>query len=652
MIGELVKVLILGVGWVGSWSSRRRSLPVIDSAELPPGRRSALLIGTGIYMDARLSELRGARRDVEQMDAVLGDPNLGGFEVTAMVDPGAHELRTAVERFLVARAYEETVVVYLSCHGVIDKWGDLCFAVKDTDLDLPAATGLESEWLRKRMDRCPARRQVVILDCCHAGLYSRSGAKGADGAISLKLGSLARDGRGRVVLHAARAAQSAYEPAQADQFGSVYTTALVEGLRSGAADHDRDGFVSVVEAHSYAENRLLQMGAAQTPRIELRDGEGTILLTRSPAGRFVEPATASTDALTAYNGMPDELLAAINELIRLAADKGVPRISQAAQSFLTPSAAITPDIPPFARVLRHDRPVWAVAFAPDGGTLATISGTTTVRLWEPHTGEQIDQSVNRHTGRALAVAFSRNGATLVTSSNESNILVWDPHTGRKIGKSRTGHSGAVSAAAISPDGRTFATIGGSTKIYLWDALTVEKLGEVVTGHTGHILAMAFSPDSTTLATSGNDGTVRLWNARTRQQIGETFTNRTGQGTALTFTPDGGILATSTGNTARLWGLRDGRFMLDLLGGHTGAVRAMAFSPDRTMLATGSEDQSVRLWDPRTGQQIGKALTGHTSRIKSVAFSPDGNTLATAGSDGTAQLWAIAPITAQHQNPVR
>ena len=56
--------------------------------------------------------------------------------------------------------------------------------------------------------------------------------------------------------------------------GSVFTAGLVEGLRTGAADADGDGYVSVDEAYDYAYRYVLSSGASQTPQRWLSGGEG------------------------------------------------------------------------------------------------------------------------------------------------------------------------------------------------------------------------------------------------------------------------------------------------------------------------------------------------------------------------------------------
>src|SRR4051794_35872745 len=261
--------------------------------ELPPGPRTALVVATASYADPVLRRLRAPATDAAELAAVLADPQVGGFEVTSVLDPTAQQLRIAVVDFLAGRGPEELVVVYLSCHGLTDARRRLYFAATDTAQARLAATGVESDWLRERLEDCRARSQVLILDCCFSGSFAH-GFKGVD---ELGLQNRLAPGRGRVVLTASNAREYSFEADQQGIVGpgetapgSVFTGALLAGLRTGAADADADGRITVDEAYDYALRQVRAAGAAQTPQRWLAGGEGQIVLTRNPAGVPVTPS--------------------------------------------------------------------------------------------------------------------------------------------------------------------------------------------------------------------------------------------------------------------------------------------------------------------------------------------------------------------------
>ena len=176
----------------------------------------------------------------------------------------------------------------------------LYFAARDTIKDRLAASGVESHWLLDQLEDCRARRQVVILDCCFSGAFAR----GSKGDTDLGLGErLLGSGRGRVVLTASRATEYSFEgePLQSTD-GSVFTGAIVDGIRTGAADGDGDGYISVDDAYAYAFERVREAGAQQTPQRWLYGAEGSIVLARNPVARSTGPYRPSGLPTTGYTG--------------------------------------------------------------------------------------------------------------------------------------------------------------------------------------------------------------------------------------------------------------------------------------------------------------------------------------------------------------
>ncbi|MEU9486546.1 DnaJ C-terminal domain-containing protein [Streptomyces decoyicus] len=148
------------------------------------------------------------------------------------------------------------------------------------------------------MARCRARTIVVLLDCCYSGAFL-PGTKGDD-YVQVKE-ELA--GHGRAILTATNRTEYAWEgdhlEASAPQ-PSRFTGALIEGLRSGDADTDHDGRITVTELYDYVYEYLHHSGARQRPRM-WADLEYRVTLARTAVGRSAadrpaadRPAAAGT----------------------------------------------------------------------------------------------------------------------------------------------------------------------------------------------------------------------------------------------------------------------------------------------------------------------------------------------------------------------
>jgi hypothetical protein len=276
----------------GLSSNGSRAMPTMAEAERAVGRRLALVVATESYADVTLAKLLAPGRDASDLADVLKDAAVGGFEVEVVLDAPAELLRRRVAQFCAQVGPGDLALVYLSCHGVLDDRGRLYYATVDTDRTLLSATAVSSTWLNEQLDDCRCRRQILVLDCCHSGAF----AKGAKGESSLALGERF-EGRGRVVLTGSRGTEYSFEHGHVvgDSVSSVFTTALVEGLRSGEADRDGDGLITVSELYDYAYEVVRARVARQTPMLWTYGAEGDLLVAHSPRGAVVKPAPLPED---------------------------------------------------------------------------------------------------------------------------------------------------------------------------------------------------------------------------------------------------------------------------------------------------------------------------------------------------------------------
>lgn len=361
------------------------------------GDRQALLIATATYEDPRLAALRAPVHDAEALAGVLGDRTCGEFATTVLADRGGRDMRVAVTDFLGDRRHADLVLLYISGHGLRDARGRLYLAAIDTYEDRLAATGVPAGWLIEQLDECPAKRQVLILDCCFSGAFL-AGAKGVDVWPELRSA-----GRGRYVLTASRSGEPAFEQPAADGIGgaaSVFTAGIVEGLRSGAADVTGRGYITLMDAYEYAFDFVARAGGKQTPQLFVDRAEDTVVLARTSAGG----ADSVTAAAVHTNARPHE-----SPWRSIGLPSRVGTVS-------------TEPVPLFNRL----RPI-AIDPAGERVAVADRSGIVERRLV---TG---DERRMRLAGDVRAIGYSGSGLTAV---------IWD---GRDLGVHRAGEYHAISA---------------------------------------------------------------------------------------------------------------------------------------------------------------------------------------------------------------
>ena len=243
-----------------------------------------MIIGNSEYEDSGLAQLVTPGADAAELAGVLRDPAMGSFdEVTPLINQPVAAVRRAISRFYADKNRDDVLLVYFSGHGVLDDRGQLYLAVKDTERNLLRGTAIGAAFIADEMDRSYSRRQVLILDCCHSGAFAR-GSKGAPGLSVGTAAAFEGTGYSRVVLTATDSTQYAWEGDQvigeADK--SVFTHYLVEGLQTGAADANADGWITLDELYDYVHAQVVTRTSKQTPAMWTYRQHDSFVIARNP----------------------------------------------------------------------------------------------------------------------------------------------------------------------------------------------------------------------------------------------------------------------------------------------------------------------------------------------------------------------------------
>lgn len=255
------------------------------------GERKALIIASNHYEQEDLPDLASPAADAEALSKVLGDPRIGDFNVRVARDEPSHQIAARVDDMLADCRKDDLLLIHFACHGLKKPSGELYFAARNTRRNRLDSTALSAEFLQRCLRDSPARQVVLFLDCCYSGAFP-SGVMGRAGEInaldSFPSQRLGRE-RSRVVITAAGSTQLALEPLAEGRDGpprpSFFTAAMVEGLATGAADRDEDGWITVDELYDYVLEKLQDLAPGQTPRRQV-DMDGDFYLARSQRRRI------------------------------------------------------------------------------------------------------------------------------------------------------------------------------------------------------------------------------------------------------------------------------------------------------------------------------------------------------------------------------
>lgn len=313
--------------------------------------------------------------------------------------------------------------------------------------------------------------------------------------------------------------------------------------------------------------------------------------------------------------------------------------------------------------------VFAIAFSPDGKTLAIARGASEwvqrfgrVELWDVES-LKLRLLIKGFDGPVRSISFSADGSTLISGSTEfrnvklqqkvrsregessAELKWWDTRTGdlkRKI--TLPGDDSYSVRAMQSPDGKQLVLAE-----YSWQPLPTfsspgygarfPSMRDIIVLRGAYLPRALFKIEMKVVDAASGELKFKL---------------DMGQPGASSMSPDGNLLAVANGKEIKLWDLQTGK-EFSKLKGFKGNVNAVAFSPNgRSLAVTNTRFESERsenavkiigfsevdVFDVSTGKAAVKIK--NIGAVNSVAFSPDSRILIAGGvlprkTGGTAGL---------------
>jgi WD40 repeat protein len=197
--------------------------------------------------------------------------------------------------------------------------------------------------------------------------------------------------------------------------------------------------------------------------------------------------------------------------------------------------AFFPD--PARRAGRWSFTAWA--FSPDRKILAVSDVRGTVGFYETE-GGRLSHRLSVSESPVWAVAYAADGGLLATTSADHVVRVWDANSDRMMWALPGAEVGFMRAAAFSPDGAKLAAVADNANVYVFDV----RAGKLIHMFDNTLMAsfgLAFTDDSKRLAVGGASSEISLLNL-TIGGVERTFGREQNVVAELTLNPQGDIFA--------------------------------------------------------------------------------------------------------------
>jgi len=553
------------------------------------GRRFAILIGSSDFLSGSgLANLRCPPNDVDDVFDLLTSHETGIFQrenVSKLINRPHYEIARTINVICKRSSADDLILVYFSGHGKQDMVGKLYLSASDTTSEAVEATSLSMEFLKSVFDISAARKIVVILDCCYGGA---AGAAFTRSSVDDQLKLFARS-QGTYIISASTRVQTALEK-EGDR-NAIFTKNLLHGVKTGRADQNRDGMITIDELFNYV-HRSVVSEASQEPERFCLGARGDLVIARSP------PSVPEASARLALATSPLNPVGAV-ALSRIWQAK--PSTSACTTVAFSPMGHLcatgfadgtvvvlrtkTGEAVACQRGTKDSGVVWAMSFAADGKHLAWVSAGDRVTWFNLKNLECRALSVveGERLTEILALGSSRF-AVVSREGTLSLIALTEPSTGHH--PLLFGGVSAITKHATKP---YICLSSGSNRLSLFDFEAESYIFDAEMAWP-RASAMKFLRDGVTVITGGSDGQIRFIDLESRACV-SSFADCAGPILSIDISEVSGIVfSISSSKQLRCRDTKSG----SLLGGAalSSSISDIRLSPDGTRIIVVAIDGTI------------------------------------------------------------
>ncbi len=285
----------------------------------------------------------------------------------------------------------------------------------------------------------------------------------------------------------------------------------------------------------------------------------------------------------------------------------------------------------------------ALAFSPDGSTLATYSGGSKggIHFWSISTKKWLGGLVLANDS-VSSLEYSSNGQQIFAATTKG-VRRWNIRNKKELSPIKTAvGNNFVFSMALSRTGKYLvfctSTEVGSVPVSYLCATKDGSIVKELLGHKSSVTAIVCSSNEDVLATGGSDGKIMIWDIESKKHL-STITQSDGTITALCFSNDL-LCSTSDKGTIECWNWRTGQLVNSLPATGT-KLQTLAAFPTSGLLLSGGYDTLVRLWDPLS-KKVKRSYRDHGGIIWHLAVSPTERHFASFGMDSRVLIWKLKP----------